>query len=234
MSALNLSSSRFVRERRESGFSTLELTLTIMIMTMVMGAFYGAYNGFLRDIAFAEQLAQVERRSRPALNELTIELRQATPPNTAANGQPIEVLTENLVVFYSDRASAPGPERIRYEFVNCANQLCELQKTMIFADTGSQYPDFTYDVAGGPDVTTTVIPRIPQDLVMFVGRRLTSAGVVNQPSCDRFDLLGLGAVSCAFSQVVVTLEVVPRAADTSIVPRNFVVVEEVQLRNANF
>lgn len=202
-------------------------------MSMVLTAFYGAYNGFLRDVAFAEQLAEVERRTRPALNELTIELRQATPPNSQAGGQPVEVLTVDQIIFYSDRSRVDGPERVTYEKVNCADGLCELQKSIIFADAASSYPDWTYDIAGGADVTATVIPRIADDVDLFLGRRITSAGVVDVAMCDRYDELGLGAASCSFDQVVVTLEVVPRAADTSVVPRNFEVVEEVQLRNAN-
>ncbi len=221
-------------QRGERGFSTLELSLTIAIMSMVLTAFYGAYNGFLRDVAFAEQLAEVERRTRPALNELTIELRQATPPSSAAGGQPVELLNEDRIVFYSDRADVAGPERISYEKVNCADGLCELEKSIIFADAGSSYPDWTYDIAGGPDVTLTVIPRIAEDVVLFTGRRLTTAGtVVDQALCDRRNELGNGGISCGFDQVLVQLEVVPRAADTSVVPRNFEVEEEVLLRNAS-
>ena len=223
-----------LRDRRERGFSTLELSMTIAIMTMVLTAFYGAYNGFLRDVAFAEQLAEVERRSRPAINELTIELRQATAPNSAAAGQPVEVLSEDQIVFYSDRSNVDGPERITYERANCVDSVCELVKTIIFADGASRYPDFTYDVAGGPDVTQVVLERITEDVVLFLGRQLTSAGVVDRSTCDRYDSLGLGASTCAFDQVVVSLAVVPRAADTSVAPRNFEVVEEVQLRNASF
>ncbi|MCP3934236.1 MAG: hypothetical protein GY708_02565 [Actinomycetia bacterium] len=224
-----------MRDRRAgSGFSTLELSMTVAIMSMVLAAFYGAYNGFLRDVAFAEQLAEVERRSRPAINEMLIELRQATPPNGAANGQPIEVLTEDRITFYSDRASADGPERITYEKVNCADGLCELQKSIIFATAGSEYPNWVHDIAGGPDVTLTVLPRIPADVVLFVGKQINGGTVVDVAFCDRFDELGLGVVSCPLDNVLVEIEVVPRAADTSIVPRNYEVIEEVQLRNADF
>ena len=221
-------------EGRDKGFSTLELSLTIAIMTMVLTAFYGAYNGFLRDVAFAEQLAEVERRTRPALNELTIELRQATPPNSAAAGQPVELLNEDRIVFYSDRADVAGPERISYDKVNCDDGVCELQKSIIFADAGSSYPDWTYDIAGGPDVTLTVIPRVAEDVVLFTGRTVNSTGnFVDQVLCDRRGELGNGGISCNFDQVFVQLEVVPRAADTSTVPRNFEIEEEVLLRNAS-
>lgn len=222
------------KNRESLGFSTIELSMTIAIMSMVLAAFYGAYNGFLRDVAFAEQLAEVERRSRPAINELLIELRQATPPNGAANGQPIEVLTEDRITFYSDRASSPGPERITYEKTNCADGLCELTKSIIFADSGTSYPNWTHDIAGGPDVTQMVLPRIPEDLVLFVGRRVDGNTTTDVAVCDRFDELGGGVISCRLDNVVVEIEVVPRAADTSVVPRNYEVVEEVQLRNANF
>ncbi len=224
-----------MRDRRsESGFSTLELSMTIAIMSMVLAAFYGAYNGFLRDVAFAEQLAEVERRSRPAINELLIELRQATPPNGASNGQPIEVLTDGRITFYSDRASAAGPERITYEKANCVDGLCELQKSIIFASAGSEYPNWVHDIAGGPDVTLMVLPRIPEDVVLFVGRRVQGGVTVDVAVCDRFDELGGGVISCPLDNVLVEIEVVPRAADTSVVPRNYEVIEEVQLRNADF
>jgi len=206
--------------------------MTIAILGMVIGAFYGAYNGFLRDVAFAESLGDLERETRPVVNGLVIELRQATPPSSAANGQGVEFLDEAKIVFYADRRDVAGPEQITYERTNCVVGLCDLIMSIRFAEAGSAYPNFTYDNAGAADFTVTALRRIPETTRIFQGIRLAGPTEIAVDSCDRLDVLGNGATACQFDKVVLTIEVAPAGAGVR--PRNYIVTESVQLRNASF
>jgi len=214
------------------GFSSIELSMTIAILGMVIGAFYGAYNGFLRDVAFAESLGNLERETRPVVNGLVIELRQATPPSSDANGQGIEFLEPGKIVFYADRRDVSGPEQITYERTNCVDGLCDLLMSIRFAEAGSAYPNYTYDTVAAPDFTVTALRRVPETTTMFQGIQLAGATEVVIANCDRLDVLGNGATACQFDKVRLTVEVAPAGAGVR--PTNYIVTESVQLRNASF
>ncbi|HEC10232.1 MAG TPA: hypothetical protein ENI86_11830 [Acidimicrobiales bacterium] len=214
-----------LRPRDENGYTVIELSMTIGILALVLGAFYGAYNGFIRDVGFAEQLGDIEREARPVLNELVIELRQAVPPSTAAHGRPVEYLSAGRIVFYSDRRDVAGPERYDYQLVNCADSLCDLQGSIYFADAATAYPNWGYNTALGPDYQWTVLSRVPESTVLFEGRK----GGTTVTGCDRTDLDGLGAVDCDFDTVLVRIVVAPEGNPR---PRDYEVEEEVTLRNA--
>jgi len=214
------------------GFSSIELSMTVAILGMVIGAFYGAYNGFLRDVAFAESLGDLERETRPVVNGLVIELRQATPPSSAANGQGVEFLDPGKIVFYADRRSVAGPEQITYERTNCAAGLCDLVMSIRFAEVGSAYPNYTYDIVNAPDFTVTALRRVPDTTTIFQGIQLAGSTEVVIDNCDRLDVLGNGATACQFDKVLLTVEVAPAGAGVR--PRNYLVSESVQLRNASF
>ncbi len=218
--------------RESSGFSTIELSMSIGILAIVIAAFFGAYNGFLRDVAFAERLGDIERESRPAFNSLVIELRQATPPNSQANGQAIEFMTGERIVFYADRRSVNGPERFEYRRTNCVDGLCDLVMSIRFAEAGSAYPNFTYDLTGAADIEFTVLRRVAETARLFQGIQLAGATEVVVDDCDRLDSLALGPVPCRFDRINLTLEVAPRGV--GVLPSNYVVTEEVQLRNSSF
>ena len=158
--------------------------------------------------------------------QLMIELRQAVAPNAAAGGQPIEQLSGDHIVFYSDRARVEGPERYHYERVNCSNGLCELQLEVTFANTGTG-PNWTF--AASPSYTRTVIERLPENFTLFVGRVASSSGFTEVTSCDRSVNNG---TPCEFDAVQVEIHVAP--LDRATAPRNFEVREEVTLRNAAY
>ena len=220
-------------ERRTTGgFTTVELSMTIAILGMVIGAFYGAYNGFLRDVAFAERLGGIERETRPVVNALVIELRQATPPNSAANGQAIEFLASDKIIFYADRRPMNGPEQFAYERMNCVDGLCDLVLSMRFAEAASAYPNFTYSTAGAGDFVVTVLQRVPDTVQLFQGIQLDGIVETEIDDCDRLDSLGAGIVPCRFDMVRLNVEVAPNGSGT--VPSNYVVTEDVQLRNVGF
>ena len=218
-----------LRRNREGGFSVIELSMTVALLGIVIASFYTAYNGFLRDVSFAERLGEIEHEARPVLNGLVIELRQAIAPNPAANGQAVEFLSANKIVFYADRRDAGGPERFTYERSNCVDGLCDLEMRIQFADSNSQYPTFTHSTAGDPDFEVTVLRRVPESVKLFQGVRLAGTTEVLVDSCDRLDVGGGGSTDCAFDRVVIRIEVAPKGAGVR--PSNYVVTESVVLRN---
>ena len=206
--------------------SVAELAIAMFVMASLLGTFYATYSRFLRDVAVTEELASIERASRPAINQLMIELRQSVAPDAAAAGQPVEELSGDHIVFYSDRARAEGPEKYHYERVNCVSSMCELELSVTFADPGTG-PNWTYDTT--PSYTRTIIERLPEAVTLFTGRASTPGGLLDVASCDR--TIG-GGTPCDFNAVLVEIHVAPN--DRAPAPRNFEVIEEVKLRNAAF
>ena len=78
----------------------------------------------------------------------------------------------------------------------------------------------------------TSLRRVPDTTTLFEGVNLVGASEVVVAGCDRLDTLNLGATPCRFDKVRLTIEVAPRGSGT--LPSNFVVTEDVQLRNASF
>ncbi len=217
------------RRTKQAGFSVIELSMTVALLGIVIASFYTAYNGFLRDVSFAERLGSIEREARPVLNGLVIELRQATAPNPAANGQVVEFLSADKIVFYADRRDPNGPERFTYERSNCVDGLCDLQMRIRFADSGSEYPTFTHATTGDPDFEVTLLRRVPESVRLFQGVRLIGTNEVLIDNCDRLNTGAGGSTDCAFDTVVIRIEIAPNGAGVR--PRNYVVVESVLLRN---
>lgn len=220
------------RPTQQGGFSVIELSMTVAILGIVMAAFFVTYNGFLRDVAFAERLGDIERETRPVLNGLAIELRQATAPNPAAHGQAVEFLSADKIVFYADRRDQNGPEQFTYERTNCVDGLCDLEMSFRFADSSSEYPSFTHSTVGDPDFTVTLLRRVPESVKLFQGVRLEGTTEVLVDTCDRLNTLGVGAADCSFDTIVITIEVAPKGAGVR--PSNYVVSEVVHLRNMSF
>lgn len=212
----------------DSGSSLVELVVVVAVLGLVFSAFYTSLFGFLRDAKFSEDLAQVERDTRPVIRQLVIELRQAEPEATVANGQPVQALDPDSIVFYSDRYPYDGPERHEYSLANCVDSLCDLQLTIHAALASSSAPNWEYDTSETPVLSRTMLEGVVETQPMFSGQRWSdvSSSFTTVTSCDR----AVGS-DCDFELVDIELHVDPNKHRDN--PRVFEIVEQVRLRNAD-
>ncbi len=217
------------RRRGDEGTSLVEVVVASTIGALALATVYSVMWGFTDDVSLATDLADAQRDTRPVMQALVIELRQATPASASAAGDPVETVSDTSIVFHSDRWDPNGPERITYSLESCASGLCDLRRTVLSADTSSVSPDWTYD--DGDVVTDLVVadgvvdPAISGD-ALFAGVEYVSGSPVVTSTCD-----APGGTACDFPLVAVDLKIDPNGLRDN--PRVYEIYEEVRMRNAS-
>ncbi|MEM9033513.1 MAG: hypothetical protein AAGA99_00210 [Actinomycetota bacterium] len=216
------------RSGEDRGTTLVEVIVASTIGALALAATYTVFWGFTDDVAVATDLASAQRETRPVISAMVIELRQATPPNAAAGGNPVVALSTTSASFVTDRWDATGPELVTYQLESCSAGLCDLRQTVIAADTTAVEPEWTHDDA------TLVLDRIvARDVVdpassgdaLFAGVNYVAGAAVETASCD----VSTGT-ACDFALVAVDLKIDPNGLRDN--PRVYEVYEEVRMRNA--
>jgi hypothetical protein len=148
-----------------------------------------------------------------------IDLRQAQA--VSPNGDPIESLSADRIVFYSDRNEAEGPERIVYERTACAAGLCELRVTRYAAVAGSG-PEWGF--ATTPFEEQVVMERVRNDQPLFRGATWTGTPVTK-------NYVSACSGTCSFSLVAIRLQALPELTSVG-AAQTLEITDEVELRNA--
>lgn len=225
--------SSFHLHRDERGLTLTELGVTVMVMGIALAALSAMLLGFFNDVEIQLSLSDAERDTRPVIRELVVELRQSVPPTEAGTALPLAELDWDKVVFYSDRLPLDGtPEKHIYELINCSDGTdggtCDLQRTVITADTDSVPPSFKYD-NNTIDRQDIVLSRVLADPYLGTGPLFRGVEWAGSPAV-RTEVASCDAASrCTFSLVVVDLRVDPSIKDN---PGVYEIHEEVRLRNA--
>jgi hypothetical protein len=150
---------------------------------------------------------------------MVIDLRQAQA--VSENGDPIESLTADRIVFYSDRAQTEGPERIIYQRTACATGLCELRVTRYPAVAGSG-PEWSFQTT--PFQDQVVMERVRNDQPLFRGVTWTGT-----PTAKTYVSTCSG--TCSFPLVAVWLRALPKLTSVG-AAQTLEITDEVELRNA--
>lgn len=196
---------------------------------IALAAVYSLMWGFTDDVAVATDLANAQRDTRPVMQAIVIELRQATPGSPGAAGDPVETMSGTSITFHSDRWDPTGPERITYALESCASGLCDLRRTVLSADTSAVEPDWTYadgDIVLDFVVADGVVDPATSGSALFAGVEYVSGGPVITSSCD-----APGGTACDFPLVAVDLKIDPNGLRDN--PRVYEIYEEVRMRNAS-
>lgn len=205
----------------EDGISLAEVMVAGAMASILATAFLLVFSSFSRNVSLEEARASALSTVQQAMTELTSELRQAVP--LASDAPIIEVLDADWataeLIFYSDRADAPGPERYRYYVANCSATHCDLMRDLTVADSAAAPWTFT----GAPNTELIVANLLIDGEQLFSGAEWSSGAEVTTTDCNPTS-------PCRFSLVEITMRVDPDPNQAAEEPLR--VRQEVRLRNA--
>jgi prepilin-type N-terminal cleavage/methylation domain-containing protein len=204
---------------RQAGFTLVEMAVALALSAIVAASFTGVIYSLSQNAGDAGRNADLQRTGRLVVAEMVIDLRQAEA--VSPNGDPIESLSADRIVFYSDRDETEGPERIIYERTACAVGLCELRVTRYPAVAGSG-PEWEFATA--PFEEQVVMERVRNDQPLFRGATWTGT-----PATKTF--VSACAGTCRFSLVVIRVRALPELTSVG-AAQTLEITEEVELRNA--
>lgn len=153
---------RLLHPSGDAGFTLVEVSVALILSAMVGGSMVGVMYSLSQNASDVGHNADLQRTGRLVVAELVMDLRQAEP--VAANGDPIESLSADRIVFYSDRAEFEGPERIIYERTSCVSGMCRLRVTRYQAVAGSG-PEWDFATTAFED--QYVMERVRNDQPLF-------------------------------------------------------------------
>lgn len=205
----------------EAGISLAEVLVASAVASIVATAFLIVFSAFSRNVSLEEARAAALNDVQLTMTQLVSELRQAVP--LVDNGPLVEVLDSSWssaeLVFHSDRADEPGPERYRYYLANCSATHCDLMRDVTVADNPAAPWTFT-----GTPTSSLVVPNL---LIggdpLFRGAEWSTGTEVATTDCDL-------TTPCEFALVQVIMRVDPDPNTTAEEPLR--VRNEVRLRNA--
>jgi len=113
------------RASAEAGFTLVEMSIAALLSALVAASLTGVLYSLGQNAGDAGRNSELQSAGRLVMAELVLDLRQAEA--VSENGYPVESLTADQIIFYSDRDETEGPERIVYERAACAEVLCDLR-----------------------------------------------------------------------------------------------------------
>lgn len=205
----------------EGGISLVEVLVASAMASIIATAFLLVFSSFSRGVSLEEARARALTEVQAATSQLASELRQAEA--VVADAPPIETLDSAWgtaeLVFYSDRADNPGPERYRYYLANCTATHCDLMRDVTIADSAT--PPWTY--TGSANSRTIITSVVTGGPALFTGADWDSSSEVLTVDCDPSN-------PCDFSLVKIEIRVDPDPNLDAEEP--LTVRQEVRLRNA--
>ena len=208
--------------RDDRGFSLVELSVALLLSSMVVGTFVTVFFAFSQNAADAAGRADHQEATRAVISEMVVELRQAVAPGP--NADPIMALNADGITFYTTQVGSGTLMKVVYERTNCIGGQCQL---FVSRYGTSGVSSGTYDFNSTPFEQSLLLEAVLDDQPLFSGERWSGnpKTLSTVSSCDG------STVSCAFPLVAVTLRALPvNISEAAHAP--FEVHEEVRLRNA--
>lgn len=208
--------------RDDRGFSLVELSVAMILSAMVSASLVAVFYSFSQNSSDANERAELQSSAREMIAEITVQLRQAI--RVDLNGELVESLDGDRLVFYTTNYETLQPERVVYQRTECLEGVCELWM--------DRYPMVSTD-----GITTTFATESIESSFLF-------GGLLNdQPLFEGFDWMGDPEVhtpvsscsstgtECQFPLVGITVRAKPlggTAGSASVITLH----EEVRMRNA--
>jgi len=208
--------------RDDRGFSLVELSVALMLSSMVVGTFVTMFFSFSQNAADVTGRADSQEQAREVLVEMVVEIRQAVAPGP--NSDPIATMTADGITFYTTEIGSAAPVKVAYQRTACDHGECELHRQR-YASNG--ITQGTYTFSGTPFEQSLLLTGVLADVPLFSGGRWSG----NPKTLSTVTSCNGTSVSCAFPLVSITLRSYP--ANTSEGARTpFEMQEQVRLRNA--
>ena len=195
------------------------MSVALILSAMVAGSLVGVMHSLGQNASDAGRTADLQRTGRVVVAGLVMDLRQAQA--VTANGYPIESLSADRIVFYSDRAEMEGPERIIYERTSCVAGLCQLRVTRYAAVAGSG-PEWTFEAVAFED-------RTSWSGCATISRSSAGATWTGTPPIQTFVSACSG--TCSFPLVAIRLRALPEGTSVG-ATQTLEIADQVEFRNA--
>jgi Tfp pilus assembly protein PilW len=183
-----MSLDRFVRGRRgdERGSSLLELMMSVLLISIVMGAVMTGTFSAQKAITGSDLRLQNLDQARTLMASLTKDVRTAVRLN--AGSSPFVIADANHAVFYANISTTSSPKKVDLS-IDSQSRLVE---TVWTADAGSSAPNYTYT---GPSTVRLVGRYVANTAAKPLFMYLDSSGnaLMNTP-LNATDLLAIKAV----------------------------------------
>jgi prepilin-type N-terminal cleavage/methylation domain-containing protein len=129
--------SRLQRTSAESGFTLIELSVTMMLLLVVVGSLLGVFEAVQRTAGFTQARVESTDQMRLAIERLTKELRQATSITTTSSASSLDMQTFVNGVATHVVYAASGSTFSRTSGSTTTVVLTDLDSTSIFTYTPS-------------------------------------------------------------------------------------------------
>jgi hypothetical protein len=208
----------------DRGFTLVELSLSMLMGALISGVMVSVVFSLSQNAADSGRTAELQSTVRSLVAEIVIEIRQARA--VTANGDAVDYLDEDRLVFYTDRAEFDGPERVVYERKDCASGFCELWVSRYAADPSSA-PEWTFEST--PFENSFLLGLVRDDTPMFRGVEWSGS-----PKAETFvaSCNGTPGKPCDFPMVYLVVRANPFNTSTG-ADQVFEVVEQVRIRSAS-
>jgi len=210
------------RLREDSGFSLIELSTAMILSGLIAASLIAVFAAMSRNSGDLTAKASTQFDARSVIGEQVVQIRQAIKADR--NGDPVESLTADRLVFYTQNYETGEIERIVYERKECAEGECELWVERYAFDSTD---GITTTFESTPFETSFLMGNVMNDQPLFVGLEYAGDPLVEvqTSACDG------GSVECDFPVIGITLRARPDpttvGASTPVELR-----EEVRIRSA--
>jgi Tfp pilus assembly protein PilV len=209
------------RLRDDRGFSVVELSVAMLLSSLVCASLVAVFFAFSQNSSDATQRARMQADARAMIAEIAVQLRQAIKADL--NGELVESLSGDRIVFYTTNYDTLAPERVAYERVECVAGLCELwvhRYAMVSSD------GIAYTFADEPFESSFLFAGVLSDQPIFSGIDWTGDPAV------RTSVSSCTGTECTFPIVGITVRVRPLGSTSPGAAAPLTLHEAVRMRNA--
>lgn len=183
----------------DSGFSLVELSVAMILSGLIAASLITVFYGFSQNSGDLSAKSEVQQEARAVIAEQVVEIRQAIVADL--NGEAIESLTEDRLVFYTQNYVTAEIERVVYERRECVEGECEL---WVYKYAFDSTDGITTTFEATPYESSFLMGDVMSDQPMFVGVEYAGDPLVRTEtsSCST-------PGTCDFPVVAITLRARP-------------------------
>jgi len=187
----------------EDGFSLVEVTVAMILSSMIAASLVTVFYSFSQNSGDLAAKSNVQSAVRAVISQQVVALRQALRADL--NGDAVEALSSNRLVFYTQNYATSQIERVVYERRECVEGECEL---WVYKYALESTDGIVTIFATTPYDSSFLMGKVLSDQPLFVGIEYIGDPLTKTETsfCDG------GSVACDFPVVGITLRARPNPA----------------------